>query len=395
MNEMTVLPTLLEAVSNQDFADFQLFVCVNQVDEWWDMPEKVVQCVDNQQALGLLRSVRNFPVTIIDRSSRGKGWIKKDHGVGWARKTLMDAIAQLAGPDDLIISLDADTVFGSGYLTSLLETFNTYQDAVGMAVPYYHKLVDEPEANRAMLRYEIYMRNYAINLWRINCPYAFTALGSAMVVPVWAYKAISGMTPKKSGEDFYFLQKLRKYGKMLVWNREKVYPGTRFSDRVFFGTGPAMIKGRAGDWESYPIYHHSLFDHIKTTYDQFESLYADPEEDTPLNPFLRQIFNDVNIWEPLKKNSKSAEQFIRACHHKFDGLRILQYLKASQSGLEKSDISCLKENISSLFPTVDFGISGRDLELLSFEGSSLDVLNSLRDFLVLQEEKYQQSAIIH
>ncbi len=92
---------------------------------------------------------------------------------------------------------------------------------------------------------------------------SFTAIGSAMALPVKSYRAIGGMTPHKSGEDFYFLQKLRKFGKVLTWNKEKVYPEARYSDRVFFGTGPAMIKGRDGDWSSYPIYPFELFDEIK------------------------------------------------------------------------------------------------------------------------------------
>ena len=78
---------------------------------------------------------------------------------------------------------------------------------IGLAVPYYHKLIGDA-TDRLILRYEIYMRCYLINLLRIQNPYAFTALGSAMAVTVRAYRKAGGLTPVKSGEDFYFLQNL-------------------------------------------------------------------------------------------------------------------------------------------------------------------------------------------
>jgi len=381
MNEFQYLPALIKSIKKQDFADFELFVCVNQPDQWWEKDERYQQCVNNVDTIEYLSEIKDLPISIIDRSSKGKGWEGKSHGVGWARKTVMDEINTVAAPDDLIISLDADTVFKPAYFSSLIQSFNQYPEAAVMAVPYYHPLTDDSEANRAMLRYEIYMRNYNINLWRINSPYAFTALGSALALPVWAYRAISGMTPKKSGEDFYFLQKLRKFGKVLVWNEEKVYPGTRFSDRVFFGTGPAMIKGNAGDWDSYPIYHYSLFDNIKATYELFDMLFDDIQLDTPMNAFLKDVFREDNIWEPLRNNSKTREQFTRACHYKLDGLRILQYLKSAQAELGKSDEDCLKDNYTQLMPEINF--------------DDTEGLSRIRDLLVDLEEKYQQSTIIH
>ena len=377
MNELEYLPVLMEALVAQDLQDFHVFTCVNQPDHWWDEPDQVHKCRNNQETIAYLHEFSHFNVHIIDRSSRGQGWRGKDFGVGWARKTVMDAIDEQSDKNDLIVSLDADTVFNPGYFSSLLESFNGQPEAVAMAVPYYHPLVDDDEANMAMLRYEVYMRNYNIQLMRIKSPYAFTALGSAMVVTVWAYRAVGGMTPKKSGEDFYFLQKLRKYGHVLVWNREKVYPGTRFSDRVFFGTGPAMIRGRAGDWSSYPVYHHSFFDDIRNTYDLFGNLFEDPGIRTPLDKFLKKTFGENNSWKPISENSRTREQFIRACYQKLDGLRILQYLKASQADSGFTDTDCLHENYPGQ-------LKDRSLD-------SLEDLCVIRDQLAQMEEEYRQN----
>ncbi len=215
---------------------------------------------------------------------------------------------------------------------------------MALSVPYYHELTGDEEKDRAILRYEIYMRYYAINLRRIGSTYSFTAIGSAMALPVKSYRAIGGMTPHKSGEDFYFLQKLRKFGPVLTWNKEKVYPEARYSDRVFFGTGPAMIKGREGDWSSYPIYPFELFDEIRETYDLLPDLFL-KDVFTPMDDFIEEKFANQNIWQPLRENFKTREQFVKACHHKIDGLRILQFLKWRNSNSVHSD----EENLARWF----------------------------------------------
>ena len=392
MNEMEYLPELFHSLKKQQFRDFELYSCVNQPDKWWNDVERVTICNNNNKALNYLGLIQDFPVSVIDRSSKGKGWNSRDYGVGWARKTVMDAIAAEADRNDLIVSLDADTVFNPEYFLSIINSFNKYQRSVGMAVPYYHRLVDDPEANRAILRYEIYMRNYAVNLWRIKSPYSYTALGSAIVIPVWAYRDVGGLTPKKSGEDFYFLQKLRKYGELICYNPEKVYPAARFSDRVFFGTGPAMIRGREGDWESYPIYHHTLFDDIKKTYDTFPELY-NCDIETPMSRFLNEQFNEQNIWWPLRKNSTTEQHFVKACHDKVDGLRILQYLKTMHKLINQSDeknmFDFLNKYYSGEFKKPDI----RPDEFL-FGQSPIEELDKIRNFLVGKEEEYQKSSLL-
>jgi hypothetical protein len=196
-----------------------------------------------------------------------------------------------------------------------------------------------------------------------------------MACPVWAYKKVRGIAPKTSGEDFYFLQKLRKSGNIIVYNDEKVFPSSRLSDRVFFGTGPALIKGTNGDWSSYPIYHYLLFNDIKKLYNSFSLLFTNDIQ-TPLDAFIQECFGE-NIWDALRKNYKTEEAFVKACHHKIDGLRILQYLKSEQRKMDISDEQALKENIAWLFDnkTVD----------ISFNNSSIKSLNNVRDFLADEE----------
>jgi hypothetical protein len=392
MNEAESLPATLECLKEQvaPGIEIRLWICVNQPDHWWRDAEKLPVCLNNRKTLEYLsdkgmhdRNLRSPSHTnmhqtnlhLIDRSSPGLGWTGKDHGVGMARKTLMDAIdlwcsqsavrvasaaaasasdeeisgktqsaaspvkvrtTKSAMPEDIILSLDADTVFGPHYLASVAYLLQKHPAIMGLSNPYYHILTGDEALDRAMLRYEIYMRHYAINMWRIGSPYSFTALGSAIALPLRAYRKIGGMTAKKSGEDFYLLQKLCKTGRIIQYNTETVYPATRYSDRVFFGTGPALIKGRQGDWASYPVYDQRLFDQVEATYRMFPELY-DGDLETPMSEFLRKQFCSGDVFRPLRKNAATREQFIRACHHRIDGLRILQFLKTSQAAVPHSD----------------------------------------------------------
>jgi hypothetical protein len=379
MDEAETLTSVLEALSVQSVQDYRLFICVNQPDEWWDQKEKKAICETNHETLEMINSLKDPRITCIDRSSKGKGWIGRNHGIGWARKVLMDRISAVASSEDYLVSLDADTVFGPGYLKSVKNNLDENPKAVALSIPYYHRLTGNEPIDRSMLRYEIYMRSYAINLFRINNPYCFSALGSAIALPIRSYKAIGGMTPKLSGEDFYFLQKLVKFGTVLHWNSELVYPAARLSQRVYFGTGPALIKGLEGDWNSYPVYNMSLFDEIRETQTKFYDLYY-KDLPTPMDEFFETRLKGAP-WDLLRKNARTPEQFIRSCHEKIDGLRILQYLKERNQNEPQSDERSLLGILRAKQQESMAGFMADDFSILSFSESSLDYLNKIRKVL--------------
>ena len=292
----------------------------------------------------------------------------------------------IADPEDILVSMDADTVFSENYLDSLAKNFEQHPQQTAVAVPYYHPLSDDEAANRAILRYEIYMRNCLLNLYRIGCPYNFTAIGSAIAVKIKALQKINGITPMKSGEDFYLLQKLRKMAPLSNWNDEVVYPAARFSDRVFFGTGPAMIKGSQGLWDSYPIYHYSLFDEVKKTYDLIDRLYTE-NLSTPFIEFLKEQFKTEDLWSPLRQNVKDLAHFRHAFHEKADGLRVLQFLKAEQAKISISDEQSLREN----WPLIIFTAPPEFMkDNFSFDKLNTNQLEEIREILFEEEMKIRK-----
>ncbi|TVQ92129.1 MAG: hypothetical protein EA393_04025, partial [Bacteroidetes bacterium] len=215
MNERDYIEETMRCLQKQSLQGFHTWVCVNQPESFWNNPEKKHICENNALTLELLKDYPLKNLHILDYSSPGHGWQEGKLGVGMARKTLKDHILKEAADNDIILSMDADTVFGENYLASVLELFRKNPGAMGLANPYYHPLVKDELLNRAILRYEIYMRYYALNMRFTGTPYCYSPLGSAMAAPVKAIKKIGGLTPKKSGEDFYFLQKLTKAGKLL------------------------------------------------------------------------------------------------------------------------------------------------------------------------------------
>ena len=382
LDELEYLPQTLNAISKQktDYP-FQVYICVNQPDMWWKDKEKIKICKNNQELLGFLKNFKDFDIHTIDKTSINKGWLGKCVGVGWARKTLFEEILEIASPEDVLISLDADTLFNESYFQSIGENFTQNKIDI-LALPYYHKLTNNDESDRAILLYEIYLRSYFINMHRIGSPYAFTAIGSAIAVKVKTLKKIRGITPLNSGEDFYLIQKLRKMSPISNYNTEIVFPAARFSTRVPFGTGPTMIRFRSGNFQSYHYYHESLFDKIKDTYDIIPELFTVNKE-TEFVEFLKKQYKTDDLWGPLRKNSKTLQQFTRAFHEKADGLRILQFLKAKH------------ESNNTLSPSYNHSFSERNsfLSLNIFNKLSINELNKIRNDLFEKEMILRKSCL--
>lgn len=399
MDELQDLPATLQDLAAQSaISSFEVFVCVNQPEEYWQNPDKKQICDNNQQLLRWLTEHAEKNIHVLDYASPGKGWTGKKFGVGWARKVLFDHILTFANPDDIIVSLDADTRIRPGYLSSILTNFKKHPAIPAISVPYYHPLTGNEASDRAILRYELYMRNYAINLYKIGSPYSFTAVGSAIAMRAGALKKVGGITPVKSGEDFYLVQKFRKMAPVSNWNEKMVYPAARFSDRVFFGTGPALIKGSQGSWESYPIYHHSLFDAIDETYRRLPELFTKDIETSFLVFLQQQMPNTKNpnesIWQSIRNNVKDLPHFVQAFHEKADGLRILQFLRQEHREKPIADEVVLYRNLQHW---IGGAIPSWYREDCTFDSMSTVQLQELREHLFrieMDERKDSSSTII-
>ncbi|MBR4919032.1 MAG: glycosyltransferase [Bacteroidales bacterium] len=388
MDELHDLPlTLQDLAAQQVRVPFEVHVCVNQPETYWEDDQNRLVCIHNQELLSFLKTYSALPVQVLDYASPGKGWKGKNFGVGWARKMLFENILKSANPEDLIISLDADTRIKQGYLQSIADNFVAHPEWPAIAVPYYHPLTGDEARDRAVLRYEFYMRNYAINLLRIGSPYGFTAIGSAIAMRTSALRKIGGITPLKSGEDFYLMQKMRKMAVVGLYNEECVYPAARYSTRVAFGTGPAMMKGSEGNWDSYPIFAQSCFESIAESYNLLPQLYLQDVHTDFLDFLQVGAKTEVSLWQSIRQNVKDLPHFIQAFHEKADGLRILQFVRRQHKNDHAKESSTLYENLSSWIPET---IPSWWNPELPFEQLSLEQMNDIRNLLFHYENELRK-----
>ena len=381
MDELEYLPVTLDALSKQDtLLPFEVYVCVNQPDDYWNTPEKKTICEKNQKLLKFLRGYKSFILHVLDYASPGLGWKGKKPGVGLARKVLFERILSECEPKDIIVSLDADTMIKPHYLQSVAEQFEQNPEITALSVPYYHPLNgDDDPRDKVLLRYEIYMRNYAVNLLKIKSPYGFTALGSAIAMRAESLRKIGNISPLQSGEDFYLVQKFCKMGGLSLFNTECVYPAGRYSDRVPFGTGPAMLTGARGIWDSYPIYHHSFFTPIYEAYEKLKELYENrlPIEENDFLLFLQKENNKPDIWQDIRKNVSDFHHFVKAFHQKADGLRILQFVRAKHRQQPELEKKALYDNFQLWMPEKSPGWLNPAQHWHQYNLNQLDFLRNL------------------
>lgn len=281
----------------------------------------------------------------IDASSQEKE-LPDGEGVGTARKIGMDVGLSLFGysqaEEKILVCLDADTRVEENYLEAICEHF-TKSSRAAAVIDYSHRMPEDEPGAMAAAAYELYLRYYEAGLALAASPYAYHTIGSTMTCKAKSYVATGGMNRRMAGEDFYFLQKLAKYGAIGRITDTRVYPAGRISNRVPFGTGKKL-----GDMESegitdFSLYHPDSFvilrDFIRLVQRSALDGKADGShllaEAGTIDPDLRGylIANSfAQVWDKLKKNSPPGKQLTRHFHNWFDDFRTLKlvhYLRDS------------------------------------------------------------------
>ena len=386
LNEEDWLFETIDSILESDVNN-KILICINNPDCWNEDEAKTDVCANNMRTLDKLASLNNENIIFFDKASAGNGWLSAKHGVGHARNFLMKKACELFDDEDVIVSMDADTKISKDYSNGIRSFFESHPKKSALSSCYYHHIDNlSPEDTRSMLRYEIYMRYYVINMLRIESPYAFTALGSALALQISFYKKSGGVPKRNCTEDFYFLQRLAKYGTVYNYSDGMVFPSPRQSDRVPFGTGSSVALGTEKIASTYPLFDYRSFDEVKNATEMFESLYEGNLE-SPVFDFLSKQLNTDNLWQPLRDNNKFVEKFVHACHERLDGLRIFQYLRQTSIKKNRSD----EDNIIDFFKQFSSDLIDASfaddvnqickIDDLSFITCDIDVLKKIREVL--------------
>ncbi len=257
-------------------------------------------------------------------------------GAGLARKLGMDAALyrfnSIDYKDGIIVSLDADTLCDSNYIQAIYQEFEKHKKAPGATIVFEHPIEGDefpPEIYQAIILYELYMRYYIQAQRFVHFPYAYHTVGSAFAVKAWAYANQGGMGLQQAGEDFYFLHKIIPLGNFFEIKSTKVYPSPRLSNRVVFGTGPAIrqiISKKMTDFDTYPL---DLFLMLKDLFENVESYFARDPDISKFHPVLSEYLKNNYFHEALnqmRKNSSSPATFRKRFFAWFDAFRILKFL---------------------------------------------------------------------
>lgn len=149
-----------------------------------------------------------------------------------------------------------------------------------------------------------------------------------------AYMNVEGMNKKKAAEDFYFLEKLAKKYPIQKINDTTVYPSSRSSWRVPFGTGQRVNRFLSDKKNEYLLYNPECFIVLKKWNELFlndnmlsaeEYIRASEMIDKNLMGFLilQQFEKD---WQNILNNIKNKSGILKQKIRWFDGFRTLKLI---------------------------------------------------------------------
>jgi len=262
----------------------------------------------------------------------------KHAGAGMARKIGMDEIVRrfnaINKPSGVIISTDADCLFSPNYLQRIESVFAEDKSCFAATLNFKHRVDEMTDSKQKMgiQLYEDYLHYYKEALDFAGFPDSIYTIGSAFAVRADAYVKQGGMNRRQAGEDFYFLNKLTKLGKIIEIDDAFVYPSARVSDRVPFGTGAAMTKWMNEDGDLTVTYNFAAFLDLKVLFDQVDSLFRSSDNagfvaslPVSVQDYLQTLEFSRKIDE-INQNSSSLGSFRKRFFQFFDGFLILRFL---------------------------------------------------------------------
>lgn len=268
-----------------------------------------------------------------------EGLPRKHAGVGLARKIGMDlAINHFLKNETLrgvIVSLDADCLISPDYLIAIYNAFLQEPRLTATIHTVRHR-VNEPDERleRGIRQYEAYLGYFRQMLKEIGFPYYYQTIGSAFAVSADAYVKVGGMGRQQGGEDFYFLHKVFELGTVKELDNAVVYPLARYSDRVPFGTGPALQRIMDHPEGILNAYSEGSFRELKRLFDRVDTFYNRDEEEVAillgnLHPALLEYLKEIDfrrVIEDCNANSAKIDTFRKRFFHHFNAFRIVKYL---------------------------------------------------------------------
>lgn len=317
-----------------------VIVVLNQPEQDQDLsPQQQLwsQCVAlgtvnwQQQSMVLLSiNSGNSSLLLVDRFNEP---IPVKQGVGLARKIGTDIGLYLMAKNVIhsrwLYSTDADAHLPTQYFSCLSPQPKT---VVAACFSFYHHS-DNHDIHQANKIYEQALNYYVAGLKYANSAYAFFTIGSILAFDGNAYAMARGFPKRSAGEDFYLLNKIAKLGAVEFIDSCQIKITARKSDRVPFGTGPAVsrILSLQHEGKPYCYYHPQVFELLKVTLVSFNSLWSNRMQfelwllQLPLivQKALKNIGLDGFV---AKQKTAKQQQFNKQLTVWFDAFKTLKFI---------------------------------------------------------------------
>lgn len=313
-----------------------------------------VQPVADYAHLSFFR-VAQLSVVVIKRFE-GTLRIATKQGVGLARKMGTDVLAALVSKGligcSVVGSTDADAWLPANYFSTLQNMANQ-RSAVAGVFDFEHGdwsaeqrgagdvILSDGGCQASVLNatalYEQWLHYYVAGLRFAGSQYGFYTIGSCLAFDCVAYCQVRGFPARAGGEDFYLLNKLAKLatGSAVQSLPERIRLQARVSDRVPFGTGPAvkkLLEDNACE-NTFQVYSPKVFEVLAELLEAFNHLWLvrnNPgiwlqQRPVETQQALIQLGWPNNMTKILAQ-CRSSEQLRNQIQGWFDGFRTLRFI---------------------------------------------------------------------
>jgi len=271
-----------------------------------------------------------------------------NQATGLARKLGNDIACELLllgrVKSPVLCNTDADAVLPGDYFQRLANADSTTRREPGMAqsgawvLPFSH-VGHSAELQHAGQLYELYLRSLYLNLERCGSPYAYPSLGSVLAINPELYAKCRGFPKRRAGEDFYLLNKLAKVSDVHYLAGSPVRLAARTSDRVPFGTGPALRKALTLTAANYRGYSPTSYVLLRQFHDGVRHLRVNRKgrkavlpkawQDPDLHWLLKGLGLPATLLR-LQQNHTTKRGLQRAVLEWFDALKTVRFLNAAR-----------------------------------------------------------------
>jgi hypothetical protein len=285
--------------------------------------------------------------------------LPRKKGVGLARKIGCDLACHLVHQRILrtawLHTSDADTQLPDDYF---YQTTSSSSKEISAAVYDFTHTGEENSVTHATALYERSLHYYVEGLRFANSVYAYHTLGSCMAINTLSYVLVRGFTKRAGGEDFYCLNKLAKVGYIKQLKGDKLIINARSSDRVPFGTGPAVEKilKNSDSIATLITYNPIVFWLLKNLLLSFEDLFND--KDTPKKWLERQpketkialeSLHVDRLFSHITSQIKDSRSCIKHIQHWFDAFKTLKFIHALEQSYPKMSLENAESQLRAGF----------------------------------------------